>query len=311
MKANADIKNNQNNKASKASGKRKLNDLFWGYLLILPTVLGLAVFYIAAFFQNLYYSFTNLGAFGKYRWIGMENYINVFSDPKVPQALINTVKFTVISVPISIIISLFIATLLNSKIKGLSVYRTLYFLPAVTMPAAIAMMWKWLYNGQYGLLNQLLAKVGIEGQAWIADPKFAMGALIVVGIWSSLGMKIIYFLAGLQGIPKAYYEAATIDGAGPIRQFFSITLPSLTPTIFFVMITSLIGALQMFDLIFLMISKTSLAVDSTMSIVYLFYKYAFEFQEKGYASAISIVLFMIILVITAIQLKLQKKWVNY
>lgn len=241
----------------------------------------------------------------------MENYINVFSDPKVPQALINTVKFTVISVPISIIISLFIATLLNSKIKGLSVYRTLYFLPAVTMPAAIAMMWKWLYNGQYGLLNQLLNKIGIEGHAWIADPKFAMGALIVVGIWSSLGMKIIYFLAGLQGIPKAYYEAATIDGAGPIRQFFSITLPSLTPTIFFVMITSLIGALQMFDLIFLMISKTSLAVDSTMSIVYLFYKYAFEFQEKGYASAISIVLFMIILVITAIQLKLQKKWVNY
>lgn len=311
MKAITDIKNNQNNKASKASGKRKLNDLFWGYLLILPTVLGLAVFYIAAFFQNLYYSFTNLGAFGKYKWVGMENYINVFSDPKVPQALINTVKFTVISVPISIIISLFIATLLNSKIKGLSLYRTLYFLPAVTMPAAIAMMWKWLYNGQYGLLNQLLAKVGIEGQAWIADPKFAMGALIVVGIWSSLGMKIIYFLAGLQGIPKAYYEAATIDGAGPIKQFFSITLPSLTPTIFFVMITSLIGALQMFDLIFLMISKTSLAVDSTMSIVYLFYKYAFEFQEKGYASAISIVLFMIILVITAIQLKLQKKWVNY
>ncbi|WMM23466.1 sugar ABC transporter permease [Tissierella sp. MB52-C2] len=311
MKAITDIKDNQNNKASKASGKRKLNDLFWGYLLILPTVLGLAVFYIAAFFQNLYYSFTNLGAFGKYKWIGMENYINVFSDPKVPQALINTVKFTVISVPISIIISLFIATLLNSKIKGLSLYRTLYFLPAVTMPAAIAMMWKWLYNGQYGLLNQLLAKVGIEGQAWIADPKFAMGALIIVGIWSSLGMKIIYFLAGLQGIPKAYYEAATIDGAGPIRQFFSITLPSLTPTIFFVMITSLIGALQMFDLIFLMISKTSLAVDSTMSIVYLFYKYAFEFQEKGYASAISIVLFMIILVITAIQLRLQKKWVNY
>lgn len=311
MKAITDIKNNQNNKASKASGKRKLNDLFWGYLLILPTVLGLAVFYIAAFFQNLYYSFTNLGAFGKYKWIGMENYINVFSDPKVPQALINTVKFTVISVPISIIISLFIATLLNSKIRGLSLYRTLYFLPAVTMPAAIAMMWKWLYNGQYGLLNQLLAKIGIEGQAWIADPKFAMGALIIVGIWSSLGMKIIYFLAGLQGIPKAYYEAATIDGAGPIRQFFSITLPSLTPTIFFVMITSLIGALQMFDLIFLMISKTSLAVDSTMSIVYLFYKYAFEFQEKGYASAISIVLFMIILAITAIQLRLQKKWVNY
>lgn len=291
--------------------KNRKSDWFWAYLMILPTVGGLAVFYIGAFFKNFYYSFTNLGAFGKYEWIGLDNYVRLFSDPDIPKALANTVKYTLISVPISICLAIFIAVLLNSKIKGISVYRTLYFLPAVTMPAAIAMIWKWLYNGQYGLINQILAKIGIEGHAWIADPKYAMGALIIVGIWSSLGMNIIYFLAGLQGIPRMYYEAADIDGAGPIRQFFSITLPLLSPTIFFVLIMSLISAFQMFDLIFLMISKTSMAIDSTMSIVYIFYKNAFEFLDKGYASAISILLFVIILAVTALQLKLQKKWVNY
>lgn len=290
---------------------KKGQDYLWGYLMILPTIGGLIVFYVVAFFQNLYYSFTDLGSFGNYSWVGLENYIRLLDDPQIPKAILNTTKYTVISVPIGIILAIIIATLLNSKIKGLTLYRTLFFLPAVTMPAAIAMMWKWLYNGQYGLINQILAKLGMEGQAWIADPQYAMGALIIVGIWSSLGMNIIYFLAGLQGISKSYYEAAKVDGAGPIRQFFSITLPLLTPTIFFVVIMSLIRAFQMFDLIFMMISQTSLAVDSTMSIVYLFYKNAFEFHFKGYASAISMLLFVIILVITIIQLKLQKKWVNY
>lgn len=290
---------------------KKWSDYFWGYLLILPVFLGLGIFYIIPFFQNLFYSFTDLGSFGKYSWIGLENYKKLFSDPDIPIALLNTFKYTIITVPISICISLVIATLLNTKIKGITFYRLMFFLPAITMPAAIATMWKWLYNGQYGLINQLLNKFGLEGHAWIADPQYAMKALIIVGIWSSLGMKIIYFLAGLQGIPKSYYEASTIDGAGPIRQFFTITLPLLSPTIFFVSITSLISAFQMFDIIFMMISKTGLAINSTMSIVYLFYKNAFEYLEKGYASAISILLFVIILIITIIQLKLQKKFTDY
>lgn len=289
---------------------KKINDCLWGYLLILPLLLGLGLFYIIPFFQNLYYSFTDLGSFGKYTWIGLENYKRLISDPTIPRALLNTFKFTIVSVPVSICLAIIISVLLNLKIKGIAFYRLLFFLPAVTMPAAIATMWKWLYNGQYGLINYVLSKFGIDGHAWIAEPKYAMTVLIIVGIWSSLGMKIIYFLAGLQGIPKSYYEAATIDGAGPIRQFFSITLPLLAPTIFFVSITSLIGALQMFDIIFMMISKTSMAIDSTMSIVYLFYKNAFEYLDKGYASAISIVLFVIILIITAFQLKLQKKFVD-
>lgn len=291
--------------------KRQKSDWFWAYLMLLPTVGGLGIFYIGAFFQNVYYSFTNLGSFGKYEWIGLDNYIRLLSDPDIPKALLNTLKYTVISVPFSIAISVFIAVLLNSKIKGRTIYRVLYFLPAITMPAAIAMIWKWLYNGQYGLINQFLDIFGIEGQAWIANPEYAMGALIIVGIWSSLGMNIIYILAGLQGIPKMYYEAAEIDGAGPIKQFFSITLPLLAPTMFFVIIMSLIRALQMFDLIFLMISQTSMAVDSTMSVVYLFYKNAFIFLDKGYGAAISVLLFFIILIVTTIQLKLQKRWLDY
>lgn len=290
--------------------KMQKNNWFWAYMMILPTVGGLAVFYIAAFFQNLYYSFTDLGSFGKYKMVGLANYTKLLADPEIPKALMNTFKYTAVAVPVSIMLSMFIAVLLNSKIKGRSIYRVLYFLPAVTMPAAIAMIWKWLYNGQYGLINQVLEKFGIEGQAWIASPKFALGALIIVGVWASLGMNIIYFLAGLQGIPRMYYEAADIDGAGPIRKFFSITLPLLAPTVFFVIIMSLIGSLQMFDLIFLMISRSSMAVDSTMSIVYLFYKNAFIFLDKGYAAAISILLFFIILAITAVQLKLQKKWLD-
>lgn len=290
--------------------KMEKNNWFWAYMMILPTVGGLAVFYIAAFFQNLYYSFTDLGSFGNYKWIGLQNYSKLLADPEIPKALMNTFKYTAVAVPLSITISMFIAVLLNTKIKGRGLYRVLYFLPAVTMPAAIAMIWKWLYNGQYGLINQILDKIGISGEAWIANPKFALGALIIVGVWASLGMNIIYFLAGLQGIPKMYYEAADIDGAGPIRKFFSITLPLLSPTVFFVMIMSLIGSLQMFDLIFLMISRSSMAIDSTMSIVYLFYKNAFIFLDKGYAAAISILLFFIILAITAIQLKLQKKWMD-
>ncbi|MGF7058249.1 carbohydrate ABC transporter permease [Brassicibacter mesophilus] len=309
-------KNNQENvilqkqKSNRISSKRR-TDYFWAYLMIFPTVAGLGIFYISAFFKNVFYSFTDLGLFGQYKWIGLENYQKMFSDPKVLQALGNTLKYTIATVPIGISISILVAVLLNSKIKGLTIYRTLYFLPAVTMPTAIAMVWKWLYNNKFGLLNQVLAKIGIEGHAWITDPDTALWAVIVVGIWSGVGFNMIILLAGLQGIPQSYYEAASIDGAGPIRQFFTITLPLLTPTIFFVSIMTLISAFQVFDVIFMMISESSLAIDSTMSMVYLFYKNAFILHNKGYASAIAVLIFCIIMLVTIIQLRLQKKWVNY
>jgi len=294
----------------KLTAKQK-NDYIWAYLLILPTVLGIGVFYIYAFLQNVFYSFTDLSSFGKYSFVMLDNYKKLFADPDVGAALVNTFEYTAISVPASVIIATLVAVLLNSKIKGIAVYRTLYFLPAVTMPAAIAMVWKWLYNSKFGLINEFLRLLGIKGQAWISDPKLAMGSLIVVAVWCSIGFNMIIILAGLQGIPKSYYEAAEIDGAGPIRQFFNITLPLLTPTLFFVTIMALIESFQVFDMIFMMISENGMAIKSTMSIVYLFYKNAFILDNKGYASAIAILIFMIILMVTIIQLRLQKKWVNY
>ncbi|MCX7884162.1 MAG: sugar ABC transporter permease [Caloramator sp.] len=290
---------------------KKINDYFWGYLMILPTVGGLTIFYIYPFFKTLFYSFTDLGTFGEYSIVGISNYIRLFSDTEVWMSLKNTLMFTIISVPISIFLSIVVATLLNSKIKGLTIYRTLYFLPAVTMPAAIAMVWKWLYNYDYGLINYILSKFGIEKIYWVSDPKIALYSIIAISVWSSVGYNMVIFLAGIQNISSTYYEAAAIDGANSINQFFKITIPLLTPTIFFVMVMSLIGAFQVFDYIFMIIGTSNPALKNTQSVVYLFYRSAFELGEKGYASAIAIMLFVIIMLITIVQLKLQKKWVNY
>lgn len=286
----------------------KRENIKWGIIMISPVVIGLTIFYIIPFFQNIFYSFTNLNAFGSYQMVGLNNYKDILSDPKIYQALKNTFIYTICTVPLILIISMVIANLLNQKIKGIGVYRTLYFLPAVTMPAATAMIWRWIYNGQYGLLNQILAVFNISPKSWIADPKTAMFALVAVGVWMGIGMNVIYFLAGLQSIPKSYYEAATLDGAGPVKQFFTITIPCLAPTITFVLVTSFIGSLQMFDLVYLMIGKNNIAINNTMTIVYMFYQYAVDFGEKGYGAAIACILFIIILAITAIQLRLQKKW---
>lgn len=276
--------------------------------MILPVFIGLLIFYIIPFFQNIFYSFTDLNSFGKWQFVGMSNYQKILADEKFISAVKNTLIYTVFTVPLILIISMFIASLLNSKIKGIGIYRTLYFLPAVTMPAATAMIWKWLFNGQYGLVNQLFMKIGLAPQAWVADPQYARMSLIIVGVWMGLGMNIIYFLAGMQAIPKQYYEAAKLDGANAWTTFWKITLPSLKPTIFFVLVTSVIGAFQVFDIIFLMIPAKSLALDTTRSIVYIFYQYAVEFGQKGYGAAVATILFVMILIVTILQIILQKKW---
>ena len=283
----------------------------WFVILTFPTIIGLLIFYIIPFFQTLYNSFHTIGNFGDMTWSGVTNYQRLFQDSNMAAALKNTLIYTVISVPVGLCFSILLAVLLNAKIKGRSVYRTLFFLPSVTMPSAIAMVWKWLYNSDYGLINFLLRKIGIQGPDWLTDPRTALYSIILVAIWSSVGYNMIILLAGLQGIPVSYYEAAEIDGAGTVKQFFHVTLPLLTPSIFFVLIMALISAFQTFDLIFMMIPNSSVAITSTQSVVYLFYKNAFILFDKGYASAIAIVLFVIIMIITAVQLKLQNKWVNY
>ena len=294
----------------KISVKNK-RDWSWGYFMVAPTMIGLFILNIFPIFQTMYLSFTKSGSFGKVTFVGLENYQKLIQDKLVIQSFINTFKYTLITVPLGVILSLLVAVLLNTKIKGKTVYRTLFFLPVVSAPAAVAMVWKWIFNSDYGMINNFLKALGMNGINWLTNPNTALWAVAIVGIWSMIGYNMIILLAGLQEIPETYYEAAKIDGAGPVRQFFSITLPLVTPTLFFVIITTLIGSLQVFDVIYMMISRSNAALPYVQSVVVLFYRYAFEMNMKGYGSAIIILLFVIILIITYIQLKLQKKWVHY
>lgn len=283
----------------------------WAYLMLTPTALGLLVFYIWPIARTFYISFTDSGAFGGQEWTGLENYRSLLTDGAVVGALRNTVVYAflvLLVVPLSVVV----AALLNTKgLRGVGVYRTLYFLPVVTMPVAVAIVWTWIYNGQFGVLNFLLSLVGIEGTSWLTNSSTALVAIAAVGIWMSLGYNVVILLAGLQGVPQQYYEAAELDGAGPVRRFFSVTIPLLSPSIFFVTVLTLIEAFQFFDLVFIMIDETNPALPATRSVVYLFYQEAFVNFDRGYAAAIVMVLLVIILVMTLTQFRLQKKWVHY
>ncbi|MEV4571268.1 sugar ABC transporter permease [Nonomuraea sp. NPDC049419] len=283
----------------------------WGYLLIAPMALGLAVFYLWPIAQTVYLSFTESGVFGGQTWVGTANFTTLLGDEEMLGALRNTLLYAVLvlaGVPLSIVV----AALLNVPgLRGLSVYRTLYFLPVVTMPAAVGLTWRYLFNGDFGAINHLLGAIGVDGPYWVGDPDFALYAIAIVGVWSTIGYNAVLFLAGLQGIPRPYYEAASIDGAGRVRQFLRITLPLLTPTTFFVLVITMINALQVFDLVFLMIDLKSPALSGSRTIVYLFFEKGFVQNQRGLAAAIAVVLLGLILVLTAIQFRLQKKWVHY
>ena len=286
-------------------------DWIFGYLFIMPLFVGLLIFYIFPFFQNLWLSFYEVDKFGAAEFCGTANYIKLFQDKSVFDALINTLKYVVVTVPLELLVSLAFAVMLNADIHGKGFYRTLYFLPTVTMSAAVAMVWKWMYNEQMGVFNSVVKAFGGRAHNWLTNPNTALYAIMVVGIWMAVGHQIIILLAGMQEIPKPYYEAASIDGAGIWDKFLKITVPLLTPTIFFVLITALIEGFQVFDTVYMMIDKMNPAYEETQTMVMLFYRQAFDYGHKGYAAAISILLFSIIMFCTVIQFVGQRKWVKY
>ena len=296
---------------SSSMARKKINNCIWGYAMIAPLMIGLFIFNILPILETIYYSFCRYKGFEPPKFSGVSNYVKMFQDPNLVLSLRNTVLFALMMVPVSLIISVVIATLVNSRKTGAKAYRTIYFLPQVTLPAAVAMAWMWLYNADYGLLNQFLGIFGIPKTAWISSPEFALISLAIVSVWGAIGYNMIILLAGLKSIPSVYYEASEIDGATPFRQFRRITIPLLSPTIFFLLVTSLINAMEVFDLIWIMIGRTSPVIDNVRSMVYTYYETAFVKYDKGYAAAFAMVLFVVIMIITAIQLKLQKKWVHY
>lgn len=292
----------------KKGTSRARNEFVWGWIFILPTMIGLIILNIIPIFQTIYQSFFKTGDFGRGNiFVGLDNYVTLFKDAEVWQSVLNTFKYAIVEVPFSIAIALVLAVFLNRKMAGRAAYRTIFFLPMVAAPAAIAMVWRWLFNSEFGLLNHMF---GVQVE-WISNPSIAVFSIAVIGIWSIIGYNMVLFLSGLQEIPRDYYEAADIDGASGVRQFFNITIPLLSPTIFFVTITRVIGGLQVFDLIFMVMDKNNPALYKTQSIVYLFYQNSFVENNRGYGSTIVVLLIVIIMIITIFQMIAQKKWVHY
>lgn len=280
----------------------------WAYVMIAPTLLGTVLFWSWPAVYSIYLSFLKSENFGLVNhWVGLANYERLFKDREFWHNLRNTLYYTVLFVPITLVFSTFFAVLLNAKIRGISAYRVIFFLPQVTMPAAAAMVWVVLFAHDYGLINYLLG----THVAWISDSRFAMFALVIVGVWGAIGFNMLLILAGLQGIPRALYEAAEIDGAVRFRKFRYITLPLLTPNLFFTTVVLMIGATQIFDSIYLLIGKTNVALPAVRSLVYAYYQNSFVYYDQNYGAAIVDVLLVINLLLTGLQFAFQKKWVNY
>ncbi len=283
----------------------------WGYFFIAPTMIGLFILNIYPLVQTILLSFTESGAFGTSKFVGLSNYAKILHEPMLLRSFLNTGIYAFITVPGIVVISLVVASLLNSSIRGKTLYRVMFFLPVVSAPAAVAMVWRSLFNSSYGVLNYLVGLVGIAPVEWLTNPNIVIFSVAAVGIWMGVGTSMIILLAGLQEIPVSYYEAANMDGASPIRKFFHITLPLVTPSLFFVVVTNLIGSMQVFDIIYMMFRRGNPALPYVQSVVSLFFKYSFELKMKGLGSAMITLLFFIILIITAVQLRFQKKWVHY
>lgn len=285
------------------------------YLMIAPVVLGVLIFFMIPTIWSIYLSFTDGPDYVTYEFVGLQNYAEMLApDSGVWRELLNTCYYAFVQVALSLIVSVLLANALNSNIRGRSFFRVVYFLPSVTMAAAVGMVWRQLLNSQYGIVNQFLGLFGIKGPTWLTDPNFMMLGVIIVGVWSSAGYNMIILLAGLKNISKSYYEAAEIDGAGSFQKFKSVTVPLLSPVLFFVSITSIMNGFKMFDLIYTLAGSGATAemfMQYYRTMVYGIYEKGFLYHRLGEASAESVFLLVIILVLTLIQFKLQDKWVHY
>ncbi len=300
-------------------------------LFILPTYLVLFLFIIIPIFFAFYISFNTWNLLGSMKYVGVANYRKLLQSEEFWTALINTFYYSLITVPVAIFISLILALLLNTRIKGLAVYRAAYFMPVMTSVVASAFIWQWIFQSQNGILNHLFGYLGLEPMSWLneprgiltvmldplgvsvprwlAGPSVTLVAISIMSIWKNVGYYMIIFLAGLQNIPRTFYEAAQIDGAGPVKRFFAITIPILSPTSFFVLIMSVIVSFQVFEQV--AVTTQGGPLNTSLVLVYFIYQHAFKFFEVGYASAAAYALFVIVLVLTYFQVKTIGRRVHY
>ncbi len=279
-----------------------------GLLYVSPWIIGFIIFTIYPFLNSLYMSFTDFTMVKPPSWIGLANYQELFKDQEFLDSLVATFKYAMLTVPAALIFALLIAVILNFRIKGINFFRTAYYIPSILGGnVAIAVIWKFLFTGD-GLINQVLELVGLSPLEWMSNPNLAMLMVALLRVWQ-FGSSMIIFLAALQNIPVELYEAAEVDGASKIRQFFSITLPLITPSLFFNLVMGMVGAFQEFNSAYLITSGGPLKATQFTSL--LIYNYSFRFFRMGYASAMSWILFLIIMFLTIIVFLSQKKWVYY
>lgn len=282
-----------------------------GYLYIAPWIFGFLIFTVGPMITSFYFSFTNYNTVTPARFIGLENYLHLFfGDPRFVQSLGNTLYYVVIGVPLGVVISLALAIIVNQGVWGTKVYRTLFFLPTITPVVASILVWKLLFNPGFGLINYLLSFVGIDGPTWLASETWVKPSLILISLWSSVGgSRMLIFLAGLHSIPPDMYEAASLDGANAMKRFWSITLPMLSPAIFFNIILSVIEGFRIFTPAYIA-TQGGPNYASNFFMLYLFNN-AFSFLNMGYASAMAWVLFVVVLVLTVFQFRVARRLVYY
>ncbi len=283
-------------------------ELLYGLLFVSPFLIGLVLFWLGPMLYSLFLVTQKWNMLAAPRFVGLRNIEYIFSDPLSSKALLNTAFYTFIAVPLQLTTAFALAVLLNQPIRGRAIYRTMYYLPAITPAVASAVVWVRILSSQYGILNELLKIFGIAPVAWLFNPPYTKPAFVLMSLWS-IGPAMIIFLAGLQSVPKELMEAAEIDGASTWRRFWKITLPMMTPVLFFNLVVGIIGSFQVFTASFIMTNGGP--QDATLFMVLYIFRNGFEFFDMGYAATLSWLLFCVIMVFTAIQFRMSNRWVYY
>ncbi len=294
--------------------KKFKREWLWAYIFIAPMVIGTLCFGILPILYSIGLSLMRWDGLGEKAFVGLANFGELAKNEKFVYEIRNTLVYTVCSVPITLILSLGVANLLNKGLKATGFFRVIYFLPNIVMPVAAAMVWRWLLNSKFGVVNIVLKALHLPAPNWISDPKYILTSLIIVSVWTGVGYNAIILLAGLQGISASLYESARLDGAKSRQIFWKITVPLLTPTLFFLLTMSIMNSMRMFDMVYTFIGSADQGgpiVDASRTVVFGICEKAFRFMSMGSASAEAFVLFLMIAVVTVIQFKFQDKWVFY
>ena len=282
-----------------------------GYLFIAPWLIGFLVFTLGPFIQSFYLSFTRYNIVQPPKFIGLANYrMMLFDDELFWKSMWVTIRFALCSVPMVLVVGVLLALLLNSNVKGIAAFRTIFYLPSIIPTVATTSIFMWILNPQVGMVNQILDLIGIKGPAWLSDPTWTPWSLVFMSVWGAGGSMVIY-LAGLKDIPTYLYEAATLDGAGPIQKLKAVTLPMLSPVIFFNLVMGIIGTFQYFTQAFMISKGQGGPEDSTMFYALYMFQRSWKYMDMGYGSAMAWVLFVLIIFITAVIFRSHTRWVHY